>query len=170
MLEKEMFYKFKEFGESGFTSEAYEQNENINTIHNEFYFTSCGDDFFRNKKKIENLVLSINNKYIISEFPKKTTEITVNNEKYISNSSDLFMFNFQHWNSNRNNKIVTFNVCRIDKIPFYSNIKLTESYSNNQDLHIMFHNKQMLGYKIKYIWLFLKWVKINEVEYRWDLE
>ena len=153
MLEKELFNEFEEFSKRRLANKYNVEND---TIWERFYFTSCGDEFFRNNEKLENKIRSPNpNRYR-------------NDDKYIfieksEHYQNTLEFYYDKIDEENEANLVRFGVCRINNIPFLSTkIELIESFSTHKDFHSMHYNEQMLEYKVKYIWVIFKWIRISK--------
>ena len=164
MLEKKVISEFLKFSKRRFSSKY---NTNDKNIIDEFYFSSCGNDFFRDRKELEKILLSTNSKYT-----KPYNYLFIKNINSLS-LDDINLFNLYFENSHlpneyilkENRNIITFNVCRTNKMPIITKIQLTETFSTNPDFHSMPHNKQMENYDIYYVWVLFKWVEYARNDY-----
>jgi|TARA_B110000091_G_C13483674_1_gene337244 hypothetical protein len=153
MLEKQIFNEFEEFSKRRLANEYNVEN---GKVWEEFYFSSCGDDFFRNYENLEQKVRNTN--------PKRYGNI----EKYLSIENSEFyknplVFYNEKIYENEEVNIIRFGACRINRIPFLkTKIELKESFSTHNDFHTMIYTDQMLTYKVNYIWVIFKWVRISK--------
>ena len=153
MLEKQMFNEFEEFSQRRLSNQYNVEND---TIWESFYFTSCGDEFFRNNEKLENKIRSTNpNRYRNAD-----KYIFIEKSEHYQNTLEFYYDKIDEENEAN---LVRFGVCRINNIPFLSTkIELIESFSTHKDFHSMHYNEQMLEYKVKYIWVIFKWIRISK--------
>ena len=151
MLEKQLLNEFEEFSERRLSNEYNIENEKV---WENFYFSSCGDEFFRENEKIRKIIKNTNpNRY-------KNNSIFIMNSEFYENTLDFYN---KRINKENELNLIHFGVCRINKIPFLSTkIELKESFSTHKDFHAMLYSEQMLNYKVKYIWVIFKWVKISK--------
>ena len=170
MLEKQILNEFKEFSQRRLDSKY--NVENIE-VYEDFVFSSCGDEFFRDEKLLEEVIKNSNlNRYkklaemeesevmMISEDDKDFNPILIRKSEYYKG-----IFNLHYENVGKKNEInvIGFGACRINKIPFISTkIQLNESFSTHTDFHSMSYTGQMLTSKVKYIWVLFKWFRINK--------
>lgn len=170
MLEKQILNEFKEFSKRRIASEYNVEN---NKVYEDFIFSSCGDEFFRDEKSLEEVIKNSNlNRYeklskmeeseviMISEDDKDFNPILIRKSEYYKG-----IFNLHYESVGKKNEInvIGFGACRINKIPFISTkIELNESFSTHTDFHSMRYTKQMLTSKVKYIWVLFKWVRISK--------
>jgi len=153
MLEKQIFNEFEEFSKRRLSNEYNVEND---TIWERFYFSSCGDEFFRNNQKLENKVRSTNPK----RYRNADKYIFIEKSEYYQNTLDFYNEKVDEKNETN---LIRFGACRVNNIPFISTkIELIESFSTHTDFHSMHYNEQMLEYKVRYIWVIFKWVRISE--------
>ena len=153
MLEKELFNEFEEFSKRRLANKYNVEND---TIWERFYFTSCGDEFFRNNEKLENKVRSTNSK----RYRNADEYLFIEKSEHYQNNLDFYNEKVDEENETN---LIRFGACRISDIPFISTkIELIESFSTHTDFHAMHYNEQMLEYKVIYIWVLFKWVRISE--------
>jgi len=163
MLEKQLLNEFQEFSERRLSNKYNVENEKV---WEKFYFSSCGDEFFRNNEKLEKTIRITNpSRYEKKEEPisnESTNPIITENIEYYENT-------FGMYNENVSEKeeinIIHFGACRLNKIPFISTkIELKESFSTHNDFHAMHYNDQLMMYKVNYIWVLFKWVRISKIK------
>jgi hypothetical protein len=153
MLEKELFNEFEEFSKRRLANEYNVEND---TISERFYFTSCGDEFFRNNEKLENKVRNTNTK----RYYNAEKYLFIEKSEYYQNTLEFY---YEKVDEENETNLVRFGACRISDIPFISTkIELIESFSTHKDFHAMHYNEQMLEYKVNYIWVIFKWVRISK--------
>jgi len=171
MLEKELFNEFQEFSTRRLLNKYNVENKKTWEI---FYFSSCGDEFFRNDKQLEKEIRFSNpNRYLkykksdsnvgdLDEvfFQEKTKLIITENIEYYKSPLNIYYDNVRE---NNELNIIHFGACRINEITFlFKKIELQEIFSTHKDFHTMLYTEQMLNYEVKYIWILFKWVRINK--------
>ena len=171
MLEKELLNEFEEFSKRRLANKYNVENSKI---YEEFIFSSCGDEFFRDEKLLKDEIKNSNiNRYeklaemsesevlMVSEEDRDYNPIITYKTEYYESPLKLHR---DRASEKENINIINFGVCRINKIPFTSTkIELKESFSTHTDFHVMHHNEQMMNYKLKYIWVLFKWVRISKI-------
>ncbi|TCI85082.1 hypothetical protein [Tenacibaculum sp. M341] len=174
MLENEVLNNFQEFSKRRLNNKY---NVEKDSIYEEFLFSSCGDEFFRDKRKLEDEIYKSNpSRYYSSdeirslelidlEFAyEKFKPILVSHSQYYQNIIEMFRSNI-HIEGEKN--VIHFGACRIKNIPFvYSKIELKESFSTHLDFHSMYHNNQMHEYEVDYIWILFKWFRVSKKKTR----
>lgn len=170
MLEKQVLDEFQEFSKRRLASDYNLENSKINE---EFIFSSCGDEFFRNNELLKEEIKNSNlNRYEkLAELNELEALLFSNeNESYkpiIIYKSDYHVSPGKLLSDRINEKeeinVITFTVCRINKTPFISSkIEITESFSTHTDFHAMLYNEQLLTYEVTYIWALFKWIRVNK--------
>ena len=170
MLEKQVLNEFKEFSKRRLVNESNIEN---NKVYEQFIFSSCGDEFFRDEKSLKEVIKNSNLKRYeklenmeksemiwMSEGDEDLNPILIRKSEYYKG-----ILNLHYENVGKKNEInvIGFGVCRINKIPFISTkIELNESFSTHTDFHSMSYTGQMLTSNVKYIWVLFKWVRINK--------
>ena len=153
MLEKQMFNEFKEFSERRLSNKYNVEND---SIWERFYFASCGDEFFRDIEKVEKIVNETNPKRY-----KKRNSASVQKSEFYRNHLEFYYENIKE---ETGDNFIRFGACKINEIPFfYTKVELIKSFSTHKDFHAMHYNEQMLNYKVKYIWVLFKWVRISKI-------
>ena len=161
MLEKQLLNEFQEFSKRRLSNEYNVENEKV---WEQFYFSSCGDEFFRNNEKLEKIIEITNPKRYENSgelyLRENNIPIIPENSEYYKN---VFDFYYEKVDEKEEINFIHFGACRINKIPFISTkIELKESFSTHKDFHAMYYNEQMLKYKVNYIWVLFKWVRISK--------
>ena len=170
MLEKQILKEFKEFSKRRIASEYNVENKKV---YEDFIFSSCGDEFFRDEKLLEEVIKNSNPKRYeklanmdkseiiwMSEDGEGFNPIIISKSEYYEGILNLHMSRVGKKNEIN---VIGFGACRISKIPFISTkIELNESFSTHKDFHAMHYNEQMLNYKVNYIWILFKWVRISK--------
>jgi hypothetical protein len=170
MLEKQLLNEFEEFSKRRLANKYNVEN---NKVYEDFIFSSCGDEFFRDEQLLEEVIKNSNLKryeklanmdksemILMSEDDENFNPIIINKSEYYKGTLNLH--NERVGEKNEIN-VIGFGACRINKIPFISTkIELNESFSTHTDFHSMLYNDQMLNYKVNYIWLLFKWVRISK--------
>lgn len=170
MLEKQVLNEFQEFSRRRLASDYNLENSKINE---EFIFSSCGDEFFRNNELLKEEIKNSNlNRYEkLAELSELDALLFSNeNESYkpiIIYKSDYHVSPRKLLSDRINEKeeinIINFTVCRISKIPFISSkIEIIESFSTHTDFHAMLYNEQFLTHEVTYIWALFKWIRVNK--------
>ena len=163
MLEKQLLNEFQEFSERRLSNKYNIESEQVWEL---FYFSSCGDEFFRNNEKLKKKIRITNpNRYEKNEeliLNENTNPIITKNIEYYENT-------FQIYNENLSEEeeinIIHFGACRLNKIPFISTkIELKESFSTHNDFHVMHYNEQLLMYEVNYIWVLFKWIRTSKIK------
>lgn len=162
MLEKQLLSEFKEFSKRRLSNKYNIENEKVWEI---FYFSSCGDEFFRNNEKLRKTIKNTNPKrYEINEYTLNESKnlIITRKAEYYDNTLELFNKNI---NEKEEINIIHFGACRLNKIPFISTkLELNENFSTHNDFHAMYYNEQMMMYEVNYIWVLFKWVRLSKVK------
>ena len=163
MLEKQLLTEFQEFSERRLSSQYNIENEKV---WEEFYFSSCGDEFFRDAKELEEVIRSTNiNRYPKSNslyFDENVHHIIVQNVDYNKNPLEFY---YENVNEKEEINLIHFRACRIQKIPFIkTKVEVLESFSTHTDFHSMVYNGQLVSYKVNYVWILFKWVRIGTEE------
>jgi len=171
MLEKQILNEFEEFSDRRLASKYNIENAEV---YEQFLFSSCGDEFFRDEERLKEVIKNSNlNRYeklakmeeefeviMMSEDDEDFNPILIRKSEYYDG-----ILNLHYENVGKKNEInvIGFGACRINRIPFISTkIQLKESFSTHTDFHSMRYTGQMISYKIKYIWILFKWVRISK--------
>ncbi len=123
-------------------------------VSEEIFFSSCGDEFFRN---IEQDAKSWEEEFDYTQpyyniyrrvaSPPNYTELIKLNEDAESMNS------------------VVFEVCKVQEIPgLYTKIFETRLYGEVLDLHGMEYNGQIKVFETTYIWLLFTWLEIQRIQ------
>lgn len=159
MLEHEVLSNFEIFNRRRL------ENEYNKDVSEKFYFASCGDEFFRNRRKL--------NEFIEEIHPSPDYRDTIKSLTYyrwvspVDSSFDFADLNEKQTTESNDVTVVTFSICRLAKIPFlYTRIDQEETFSVHTDFHAMYHNEQIVSYDIHYVWLIFKWFKIIKINSR----
>ncbi|AZQ65385.1 hypothetical protein EI427_24545 [Flammeovirga pectinis] len=153
ILEKQIFNEFKEFNNRRLSNKYNVEND---SIWNSFYFTSCRNEFFNDIEKVEKIVGETNPKRY-----KKSNSVKVQKSDFFRNHLEFYNEKIKEENAYN---YIRFAACKINEIPFfYTKVELVESFSTHKDYHAMFYNEQMLNYKVEYIWIIFKWVRIKKI-------
>ncbi len=170
MLEKQLQNEFIEFSKRRLISKYNVENSKV---HENFVFSSCGDEFFRDQEVLEEIIKSTNlNRYeklanmneseimMMPENDNDFNPIIIGKSNYYEG---IFKLHRNRFNPKNEINLIGFGACRINQIPFLSTkIELNESFSTHTDFHAMRYSGQMLRSKIKYIWILFKWVRISK--------
>jgi len=149
MLEKEVLKQYKIFNKRRLSN----RYNNVKA-EKEYYFSSCGDEFFRNEYQLNKLVKGLNN----------NGNLNLGN---VFNVNSYFnIVEFYEEKVNPKNNVILFRACRKNKIPFiYTNIDFLEIFSTHADFHAMIYNEQTVTYRNHYIWILFKWFKVKNRNY-----
>jgi hypothetical protein len=163
MLEKQLLSEFQNFSKRRLQNNHNIENEKV---WEEFFFSSCGDEFFRDSKELENVIRSTNqNRYPETDslyFDENVNRIIVNNLDYYKNPLEFYNENVRE---NEEVNLIHFGACRIQKIPFISTtVEIQESFSTHTDFHSMIYTGQLMDYEVTYLWVMFKWLKIKTKE------
>ena len=154
MLEKQMFNEFEEFSQRRLSNQYNVEND---TIWERFYFSSCGDEFFRDIEKVEKIIKKTN-----PERYYKENSVSAQKSEFYRNHLEFY---YEKVKKEDEINFIRFGACRISKIPFLSTkVELIESFSTHKDFHAMHYNEQMLNYKVRYVWVLFKWVRIRKIK------
>ena len=171
MLEKQILNEFEEFSERRLASEYNIENARV---YEQFNFSSCGDEFFRDEERLKEIIKNSNlNRYEKLAKMEEESEVIMmleDDEDFnpiLIRKSEYYggILNLHYENVGKKNEInvIGFGACRINRIPFISTkIELNESFSTHTDFHSMTYTGQMLTHKVKYIWVLFKWVRVNK--------
>lgn len=170
MLEKQVLDEFQEFSKRRLASDYNLENSKINE---EFIFSSCGDEFFRNNELLKEQIKNSNlNRYEKLAELKELEALLFFNENESYKPINIYKSDYHvspgkllsdRINGKEEINVITFTVCRINKTPFISSkIEITESFSTHTDFHAMLYNEQLLTYEVTYIWALFKWVRVNK--------
>lgn len=170
MLEKQLLNEFEQFSKRRLANKYNIENAKV---WENFIFSSCGDEFFRNEEMLEEIIKNSN----LSRYEKYANlseseqfmipeEDDIHNPIIIGKSSYYEGFFGIHRDKARKKNevnVIYFGACRINKIPFISTkVQLNESFSTHTDFHAMLYNDQMWNLEIEYIWILFKWFRINK--------
>lgn len=146
-LQKQVETNFSEMNKKRFKNKWAKK-----TKHNKYYFSSCGDEFFKGQY----------NKSF--DFIRDTDSINnwnYSREDYYNNDVNNLFTN----EANDSTSIINFRVCRKPIINlFTTKLIQQETFSNHNDFHAMYYNEQNVTKEIYYIWFLFKWIKIIELK------
>lgn len=159
MLEKKILGEFQEFSSRRIQSIFNVENDKV---WEEYYFSSCGDEFFRDIEELNETIKSTNVSKYNSEFfsDENPNRIIIQNMDYYKNILEFYNENVIE---NENINLIHFGACRIKNIPFLiTNLELRESFSTHADFHAMIFNDQIVEYEAQYVWVLFTWMRINK--------
>lgn len=143
-LQKQVESNFNELNRRRFTNKWAKK-----TKHNKYYFSSCGNEFFRSDY---NSIVEI----IKKTDPKDYLQYNVYD--FNKNYYDLYSSE-----ANDSTTIINFRVCKEPIINlFTTKITQQEIFSNHNDFHALYYNQQNIRREVYYIWFIFKWFKIIE--------
>jgi hypothetical protein len=163
MLERQLLLEFQEFSERRLSNQY---NIETQKIWEEFYFSSCGDEFFRDRNELEDVIRSTN----IIRYPETNSPYMNEDVNHlIARNLDYHKNPLEFYNENVGEKeqinLILFRACRIQKIPFLkTKIELLESFSTHNEFHAMLYTGQLMSYEVNYVWVLFKWVRISKKE------
>ena len=151
-MENRLLNNFKIFNERRNINEW-----NINK-NEEYYFASCGDEYFRGLYGKEKFL-----KKVISNYNNIDSTNYYTNINYLNYYDDKYEILKIQTNDNENLTCIFFEVCKLKKIPmFYNRIMQTEIFSSAYDLHGMMYNEMIVYRDLHYIWFLGFWIKVHE--------
>lgn len=155
MLAYEIRSNFQTFNERRLASKS-----NVNG-NEEFYFASCGEEFFREYEALKDFVENVSpTKQFSEEFHRRGFYRNVHIADPSLSVTDLIS---KAADNDDTTIWIIFNACRVSKFPFlYTKINQVEVFSDHTDFHAMMYNDQLVEADIHYVWILFKWFRIGK--------
>lgn len=152
MLENRVFREFQKYNSKRLLVEgALRKNSEV------FFFSSCGDEFFRDQK---NLSIKVNGLF------NRTEEFYVDGDtlrvvNLMDFNTDVVELLQGEVSEKENITCIIFKACNLEEVPFlFSRIEYLEIYTANLDFHSMIYDGRFESKEVNYLWLFCTWVKL----------
>ncbi len=122
--------------------------------------TSCGDEFFRNKKKTRKIIEESNSRNQNYDYPFSSYSFW----KTDYNTTEPFLEINKYTDSLQSKSCIIYKLCTEKTVPLLMkriNFQYFHSSTKDTDYHIMSHNSQIELKTITYFWLMGFWIKMK---------